>query len=381
MELCLREIDEAGTGDMDGAEMSAPPSGRTVASFRPDEEALERTVDSGGSEEELLRDHRRYLLTETTGYSDGTTLESSRLSFEIGGDGSIHTLDGYDRKQETVIRKTDLTGEREIPGAELQLLDEDGHVVETWISGESPHLTETYLEPGRKYRLREILPPAGYTCAPDIWFETAGDGTGELLVMEDDITRVSFLKTDITGERELAGARLQILDLGGNVVEEWVSGREPHRIEGKLTAGETYILHEVSPPAGYARAEDIEFTVSEDGRIDRVVMKDEASPRPGRPEKPVPEPKEPVPEIKEHGFVLAEYQAYLSGNAGIPLGRPRYLKMPGTGDENEWLPSAFWIGLAAAVLCLLATAAVRSSGRQKKEERKQAAEKADRERE
>ena len=60
--------------------------------------------------------------------------------------------------------------------------------------------------------------------------------------MKDDYTKVEISKTDITGEEEIEGAHLQILDKDGEVVEEWTSTKEPHLIE-YLPVGE-YTLHE-----------------------------------------------------------------------------------------------------------------------------------------
>lgn len=58
----------------------------------------------------------------------------------------------------------------------------------------------------------------------------------------------------ITGEDELPGAVMQVLDKDNNIIDQWTSGNEPHMIEGILIAGQTYVLHEVSAPAGYTLA-------------------------------------------------------------------------------------------------------------------------------
>ena len=44
--------------------------------------------------------------------------------------------------------------------------------------------------------------------------------------VENQPTKVEVTKTDITGEKEVEGARLQIQDEEGNVVEEWTSTNE-----------------------------------------------------------------------------------------------------------------------------------------------------------
>ena len=63
----------------------------------------------------------------------------------------------------------------------------------------------------------------------------------------------------------LMGATLQILKKSDNtVIDEWETNAYDHQSE--LAAGE-YILHEVSAPAGFAVAADIEFVVEADGAI------------------------------------------------------------------------------------------------------------------
>ena len=79
-------------------------------------------------------------------------------------------------------------------------------------------------------------------------------------------------------EKKSEGAKLTLKDKEtGEVVESWTSGKEPHRIEG-LTVSKTYVLHEDLAPAGYNVASDIEFTISDTGEVQKVVMKDEAKP-------------------------------------------------------------------------------------------------------
>ena len=62
-------------------------------------------------------------------------------------------------------------------------------------------------------------------------------------------------KVDVDDGKALSGAKLQILDKDGKVVEEWVSDGKAHEIKG-LNSGETYTLHEVTAPDGYTVARD-----------------------------------------------------------------------------------------------------------------------------
>ena len=60
--------------------------------------------------------------------------------------------------------------------------------------------------------------------------------------VENQPTITDFTKTDLTTGEEVEGAKMQILDMEGNLIDEWTSTKEPHRIYA-LAPGK-YILHE-----------------------------------------------------------------------------------------------------------------------------------------
>lgn len=185
------------------------------------------------------------------------------------------TLEAEIENQPTIVEisKTDITGGEEVEGAKMQILTEDGDVVEEWISTKDPH-TVYALAPGN-YVLHEEEAPTqnGYVRAEDIPFTVELTGDVQQVSMKDDHTKVEISKTDITDEAEVEGATLQVLDKDGNVVEEWVSGKEPHLIE-KLPVSD-YVLHEEAAPDGYLVVSDVPFTVEETGEIQKVKMEDE----------------------------------------------------------------------------------------------------------
>jgi len=84
--------------------------------------------------------------------------------------------------------------------------------------------------------------------------------------------KISITKVDADTEKPLAGAKLQILDKDGKVLESWTSEEKAHLIE-MLPVGE-YVLREEEAPAGYSKAEDIKFTIQEDTTALELVMKD-----------------------------------------------------------------------------------------------------------
>ena len=86
------------------------------------------------------------------------------------------------------ISKQDITTGEELPSATLQIIDEDGNVVEERVSTNEPHMIEGKLIAGKKYTLKEIIAPEGYEIANEIKFTVNADGTVTEVVMYDELT-------------------------------------------------------------------------------------------------------------------------------------------------------------------------------------------------
>ena len=175
---------------------------------------------------------------------------------------------------ETRLKKTDITTGEELEGATLQVINSDGEVVEEWVSTSEEHII--YGLPEGEYTLHEEITPLaeGYVTAEDITFTVREDGTVAEVEMKDDISKLDVSKTDLTTGEELEGATLQILDKDENILEEWVSTGEPHRIE-KLPVGQELTLREIIAPKGFVVAEDVTFTLEDTAEVQKVEMKDD----------------------------------------------------------------------------------------------------------
>ena len=260
-----------------------------TAEFTADNAYMTAVSDENGHFEFDKIPYGEYIVREIeapTGY----ILSDESYPVTISEDGEIIEITAVNKPITVEISKQDVYG-NELAGAEMQLENSDGKVVEKWTSDGTNHVV-TEL-PAGDYTLKEIAAPDGYVIATDIRFTvdvygkitvenvdaTAVSENGNpLIVMVDDTTKVKISKRDITTDKELAGATLQIIDKDGNVVDEWVSTTEPHFIEAELTAGEKYTLHEAAAPDGYVIANDVEFTVNSDGTVTKVVMYDEHTP-------------------------------------------------------------------------------------------------------
>ena len=220
---------------------------------------------------------------------------------------------------ETVISKKMIASSVEIKDCHLKISDENGNEIVSWITGEisSVKLNEKIDEMGydnvrvengdgyavkiygllhdREYTLTETKPADGFATANDITFKLVesddenaktkvlvknGDSFTEnvdnQVIMYDDTTKIEFSKTDITNGKELPGCHMQVTEKDtGKVMDEWVSSRQSHVIEGKYAVGKTYILTETKPRDGYATATSIEFAVADNGDIQKVNMVDD----------------------------------------------------------------------------------------------------------
>lgn len=205
---------------------------------------------------------------------DGAVLNETKyeIKFEQKDNTTKEYIETREIENETTlveISKKAVTGDDELEGAKLTLFDKDGNIVDSWISGKQPHTIEG-LKVGEEFTLREDLSPLGFVKASDITFTIENTSKVQKITMIDKVVTMS--KVDIAGE-ELEGAKMQVIDKDGNIIDEWTSSKEPHKINN-LIENETYILREEVSINGYVKATDIEFTVSDEKKNEHIEMID-----------------------------------------------------------------------------------------------------------
>lgn len=135
--------------------------------------------------------------------------------------------------------------------------------------------------PFGEFVVQEIKAPKGYILSDKVYqVNITEDGQTVEITAENKPITVEFSKRDTDGN-ELKGAKLQIVDEKGNVIDEWTSDGTNH-IVMKLKAGK-YMLTEVAAPDGYEIATDISFEVFEDGTVkagntETVAVSDDGNP-------------------------------------------------------------------------------------------------------
>ena len=152
----------------------------------------------------------------------------------------------------------------------------------TWFDVDVPIRSESCPDSGNsgRYRIVEVKAPAGYlldSTPVDVEFTYEGqqiawqivDGTNTNLRTSVDIS-----KQNITNGKELPGAKLEIRDTDGNLVEGWTSTKTPHTVRG-LELEKAYTMTETRAPDGYAEAESIVFKLVQNGteQVNEVYVK------------------------------------------------------------------------------------------------------------
>ena len=150
----------------------------------------------------------------------------------------------------------------------------------TWFDVDVPIRGEYYIDPAGprstsrensgRYRIVEITAPAGYlldSTPMEVSFTYEGQQIAWQVVDATNTnlrTTVNISKQDITNGKELPGAKLEIRDADGSLVEGWASGKVPHTVRG-LELEKEYTLTEKRAPDGYAEAESIVFKLVQNG--------------------------------------------------------------------------------------------------------------------
>ncbi len=118
-------------------------------------------------------------------YGNVTVENVDSKAVSDNGDPLITMVDDTTKVQ---ISKQDITTGEELPGATLQIIDENGNVVEEWVSTNEPHMIEGKLIAGKEYTLKEIIAPEGYEITNEIKFTVNADGSVTEVVMYDEHT-------------------------------------------------------------------------------------------------------------------------------------------------------------------------------------------------
>lgn len=111
-------------------------------------------------------------------------MTAESITFTVEDTAEVQKIEMKDDVTKVEISKTDISG-KELPGAKLTILDNDGKVVESWTSTDKPYYIEKL--PVGNYTLREESAPEGYLVAEDVKFEVKDTGEIQKVVMKDEV--------------------------------------------------------------------------------------------------------------------------------------------------------------------------------------------------
>ena len=161
------------------------------------------------------------------------------------------------------ITKTDITGAERLPGALIEVSDQNGDVIYREYTDENGELPRIPVIPGT-YTFRETYAPSGYALNIAVkTFTVSADGKviGETEI-RDEVNKVTLLKTQDNGDA-LPGAVFGLFDREGTKIQEAVSDQDGVVEFSRIPYG-TFTIREISAPHGYHPSNE-EWTVTVDG--------------------------------------------------------------------------------------------------------------------
>jgi len=224
-----------------------------------------------------------YTISETIAPSGYTLTEAKQIT--LSSSNLSGTVNLINTKNKVSISKLDVTGKKELPGATLEIQDEEGNIVKycvdesgnsnaecKWVSTDKPYEIEGM--PNGKYYLIETIAPSGYVLSKEkIEFEITSETSIKEVKMSNKLNKINIHKINSVDGKMLPGATLQIVEEDGNNVKyctdekgnkntecKWVSTDKPYEIEG-LPNGKYYLMEVVAPEGYELNTKKIEFVV------------------------------------------------------------------------------------------------------------------------
>lgn len=204
--------------------------------------------------------HGAYTIRELDG-PKGWKLNSNRFDVRISPENQADdapvirvSLDGTVRNEliytKVTLTKTDITGAETVPGAEIEVRNDQGEVIYRAVTDENGEIPDIPVTPGR-YTFKEVLAPEGYalnetTCSFTV--NENGQVSGDT-VLRDDFTRFTLKKVGEHNE-PLMGVAFSLKDARGAVVATVLTDADGIAMFEKIPYG-SYTVVESKPLPGY----------------------------------------------------------------------------------------------------------------------------------
>ncbi len=161
------------------------------------------------------------------------------------------------------LTKTDITGQKTLPGATIEVKDEQGNVMYRETTDANGQIPQIPVTPGT-YTFKEVYAPDGYALnEAEMRFTVDADGnvTGDTTI-RDDYTRFSLRKVDESG-KPLAGVMFGLKKADGMLMMTAKTDAKGMATFEKVPFG-TYMLVETQALPGYLKT-DTEIRLTVDG--------------------------------------------------------------------------------------------------------------------
>ena len=190
----------------------------------------------------------------------GYAVDATQHHIYISDDGVVINVTMVDKQVQ--ISKTDITGEKEVVGAELTITDESGNVIDSWTSTDTAHYANGLIE-GHKYTLTEKTAPYGYEIANSIVFVVTSDKAIQKVVMNDSpiLSSVLVNKVDsVTGEniisRKFEFTLYSDPECKNEIITVNANTDDGTALFSDLRYG-TYYIKETKAPKGYMLSNEV----------------------------------------------------------------------------------------------------------------------------
>ena len=242
-------------------------SGATLQLLDANENVIEEWTSAEEPKVFTGLSHGEYILREIAAPSEFARAED--VKFVVTDENGTQEIQMVDDWTKVEIHKVGENGEP-VVGATLQLLNEDGEVLDEWFTDGT---AKEYVGlPHGKYTIHEVSQPLGYQKRDDLTFEVTDTPDVIKVGFINVLTKTEITKYDSEGNK-LFGAIMQIIDDRGNVVVEWETTDETKVVEG-LAPGE-YILREITAPDTFKKILDVPFTVTDEEKVHILEVTDE----------------------------------------------------------------------------------------------------------
>jgi len=285
--LKIRKIESASNNPLQGAKIK-------ISNQTTSEVITKEDTGDNGETEIIDLDEGKYCVTEIkapSGYKLNDTPHCFEVKMESQGGTNTITVTKDDNNDNTIVYDNNsqnplitVTLEDTPNEIKIQKINKDGDpvsgatlklykvnlpeptLIREWNTEESAE-TFNKLDAG-KYYIEETKAPNGYKLnSLRKYFNITGTEKNTITVNFTNFkTKIAIRKVD-ENSQQLSGATLQIKDENGTIIVPSISTGTDTIIKGVLSINTPYILEEVTPPSGYAKADPIKFHLNNSGQV------------------------------------------------------------------------------------------------------------------